>query len=109
MFGRGTVTMRLTIVLLSTAAAPALLFAATASAQTSTDQAAADQASPVTANAAVAGQADTTAAQADANDVGAGDIVVTATRRSERLSEVPISINAVSQAALQNSGATDIR
>ena len=101
--------MRLTTVLLSTAAAPALLFAATASAQTSSGQTSTDQASPVTANAAVAGQADTTAAQADANDVGAGDIVVTATRRSERLSEVPISINAVSQAALQNSGATDIR
>nr|WP_295670752.1 TonB-dependent receptor [Sphingomonas sp.] len=39
----------------------------------------------------------------------AGDIIVTATRRSERLSDVPIAVSAVSQAALQNSGATDIR
>ncbi len=39
----------------------------------------------------------------------AGDIIVTATRRSERLSDVPIAVSAVSQAALQNSGATAIR
>ncbi|KQS02950.1 TonB-dependent receptor [Sphingomonas sp. Leaf357] len=39
----------------------------------------------------------------------AGEIIVTATRRSERLSNVPIAVSAVSQAALQNSGATDIR
>ncbi|KTT76271.1 TonB-dependent receptor [Sphingomonas endophytica] len=37
------------------------------------------------------------------------DIVVTATRRSERLSNVPIAVSAFGQAALQNSGATDIR
>ncbi|OAN67122.1 TonB-dependent receptor [Sphingomonas sp. TDK1] len=37
------------------------------------------------------------------------DIVVTATRRSERLSSVPIAVSAFGQAALQNSGATDIR
>ena len=40
---------------------------------------------------------------------GAGDIVVTATRRAERLSDVPLAVSAVSQEALQNSGATDIR
>ncbi|WP_085810036.1 TonB-dependent receptor [Sphingomonas sp. TZW2008] len=39
----------------------------------------------------------------------AGDIVVTATRRAERLADVPIAVSAVSQAALQNSGANDIR
>jgi len=39
----------------------------------------------------------------------AGDIIVTATRRAERLSNVPIAVSAVSQEALQNSGATDIR
>lgn len=39
----------------------------------------------------------------------AGDIIVTATRRSERLSNVPIAVSAVSQEALRNSGAVDIR
>ena len=39
----------------------------------------------------------------------AGDIIITATRRSERLSNVPIAVSAVGQEALQNSGATDIR
>ncbi|HEX8486424.1 TonB-dependent receptor [Sphingomonas sp.] len=37
------------------------------------------------------------------------DIVVTATRRSERLSSVPIAVSAFGAATLQNSGATDIR
>ena len=45
----------------------------------------------------------------DTQPVNAGDIVITATRRSERLSNVPIAVSAVGQAALQNSGATDIR
>ncbi|ONF96460.1 TonB-dependent receptor [Sphingomonas jeddahensis] len=44
-----------------------------------------------------------------ANQLGAGDIVITATRRAERLADVPIAVSAVSQAALQNSGANDIR
>ena len=91
--------MRLTATLLSTVA---VVLATPALAQ--------DQTSPVTTNAAVAGQSDTTRAQAgDTAVTNAGDIVVTATRRAERLADVPISINAVSQAALQNSGATDIR
>ncbi|MEH3099534.1 TonB-dependent receptor [Sphingomonas adhaesiva] len=95
--------MRLTNILLSTAAATtAVMIAAPAMAQ--------DQTSPVTTNAAVDGQAPTAGAQAgDTQELGAGDIVVTATRRSERLADVPISINAVNQEALQNSGATDIR
>jgi len=37
------------------------------------------------------------------------DIVITATRRSQRLSSVPIAVSAYSTAALENSGATDIR
>ncbi len=37
------------------------------------------------------------------------DIIVTATRRSETLSNVPIAVSAVSAAALKNSGANDIR
>ena len=49
------------------------------------------------------------AGSTDQNHVYGGDIVVTATRRSERLADVPIAVSAVSQEALQNSGATDIR
>ncbi|KTT73083.1 TonB-dependent receptor [Sphingomonas endophytica] len=91
--------MRLTATLLSTVAA---VYAIPVLAQ--------DQTSPVTTNAAVAGQTDTASSQSgDTGVFNAGDIVVTATRRAERLSDVPISINAVSQQALQNSGATDIR
>jgi outer membrane receptor protein involved in Fe transport len=47
--------------------------------------------------------------QIGANELGAGDIVVTATRRAERLADVPIAVSAVSAQALQNSGANDIR
>ncbi|MBS0504388.1 MAG: TonB-dependent receptor [Proteobacteria bacterium] len=39
----------------------------------------------------------------------AGDIIVTATRRAEALSDVPIAVSAVSAESLQNSGANDIR
>ena len=45
-----------------------------------------------------------TAAVADANE-----IIVTATRRSQALSDVPVAVSAVSAAQLQNSGGTDIR
>nr|WP_314471934.1 TonB-dependent receptor [uncultured Sphingomonas sp.] len=45
----------------------------------------------------------------DQSQTGAGDIVVTATRRAERLADVPIAVSVVSQASLQNSGANDIR
>jgi iron complex outermembrane recepter protein len=38
-----------------------------------------------------------------------GDIVVTATRRSEALSDVPLAVSAVMADTLQNSGAADIR
>ncbi|WP_242140463.1 TonB-dependent receptor [Sphingomonas sp. TREG-RG-20F-R18-01] len=38
-----------------------------------------------------------------------GDIIVTATRRSERLSSVPIAVSAISPETLRNTGATDIR
>ncbi len=40
---------------------------------------------------------------------GAGDIIVTATRRASPLSDVPIAVSAVTQEALQNTGANDIR
>jgi outer membrane receptor protein involved in Fe transport len=49
------------------------------------------------------------AAPAPEQPTNSSDIVVTATRRSERLSSVPIAISAFNTAALQNSGATDIR
>ena len=39
----------------------------------------------------------------------AGDIVVTATRRSEVLSDVPIAVSAVSGETLERSGASDVR
>lgn len=38
-----------------------------------------------------------------------GDIIVTATRRSQALSDVPLAVSAVTAETLQNSGATDIR
>ena len=41
--------------------------------------------------------------------VSAGDVVVTATRRSERLADVPVAVSAVSAESLQLSGANDIR
>ncbi len=85
-----------------------------------TTQPQAQAASPGTANGAVSGQngntagpnaeGTTDASQTVTSETPVGnDVVVTATRRSERLSNVPIAVSAVSQASLQNSGATDIR
>ena len=56
------------------------------------------------AHAQEAAQQDDTAETADA-----GDIVVTATRRSEVLSDVPIAVSAVSGETLERSGASDVR
>ena len=53
---------------------------------------------------ALAQDATPAAPQADA-----GDIIVTATRRSQSLAEVPLAVSAVAAEALQNSGASDIR
>ena len=39
----------------------------------------------------------------------AGDIIITATKRAQALSDVPIAVSAVTAESLQNSGATDIR
>lgn len=63
-------------------------------------------------NAQTPGGTDTGTTQSEpskASDGNAGDVIVTATRRAERLSNVPIAVSAVSEESLQNSGATDIR
>jgi outer membrane receptor protein involved in Fe transport len=54
-------------------------------------------------------QTATGAATAAAETVDANEIIVTATRRSQVLSDVPIAVSAVSAEQLQNSGGTDIR
>ena len=48
-------------------------------------------------------------APATADDTQGEDIVITATRRSQTLSNVPIAVSAVSGDALEKTGATDIR
>ena len=50
---------------------------------------------------------DAEAQAADADDQS--DIVVTATRRNEALSDVPLAVSAVTAETLKNTGATDIR
>jgi iron complex outermembrane recepter protein len=53
---------------------------------------------------------ETPAPTTETADEGAtGDIIVTATRRSEALSDVPLAVSAVTAQSLQNSGASDIR
>ena len=63
-------------------------------------------------SAAAAAASPTTAgsvAAADDGDLSRGEIVITATRRNQALSDVPIAVSAVSAESLQNSGANDIR
>lgn len=48
-------------------------------------------------------------AEAATSEQNIADIVVTATRRSERLSNIPIAVSAVNSDALRSSGANDIR
>jgi iron complex outermembrane recepter protein len=48
-------------------------------------------------------------AQAEEEAAGQGDIIVTATRRTEALADVPLAVSAVNSESLQNSGANDIR
>jgi iron complex outermembrane recepter protein len=55
---------------------------------------------------ATSGFAQTAAAPAELNQ---GDIIVTATKRAQALSDVPIAVSAISAESLQNSGASDIR
>jgi iron complex outermembrane receptor protein len=101
--------MRMIAYLLSAAATAALVTPAFAQdvpttqpeAQTATTTSGTAAASVDAGQPPVAPQADTGA--------NASDIVITATRRSERLSNVPIAVSAVGSAALENTGANDIR
>ena len=47
--------------------------------------------------------------QAEEAAIDQGEIIITATRREEQLSDVPLAVSAIGGAALQNSGATDLR
>jgi iron complex outermembrane recepter protein len=49
------------------------------------------------------------ASEPTAESEGVGEIIVTATKRAQSLSDVPIAVSAVTADALQNSGVTDIR
>ena len=78
----------------------AIAFATPVEAQQTTD----DQ------EATAPGAAGTTqTAATDPQPQDEGEILITATRRISPLSDVPIAVTAVTGAALQNSGATDIR
>ncbi|MFW2850535.1 TonB-dependent receptor [Sphingomonas sp. TX0543] len=63
----------------------------------------------VASTPAVAQQAAPAETAAERAPDSAGDVIVTATRRAESLSSVPIAISAVSGDTLQNTGATDVR
>ncbi|VVS96912.1 TonB-dependent receptor [Sphingomonas sp. EC-HK361] len=98
--------MRKSALFLSTAL---VVMAAPAFAQDAPATAADTQTAASPQSAAAPAAVDSQAQVADETPQNAGDIVITATRRSERLSNVPIAVSAVGQVALQNSGATDIR
>ena len=69
----------------------------------------AGQIDPTTQNSPTA-QSGAVAATATAQTpVDSGDIIVTATRRNEALSDVPLAVSAVTAETLENSGANDIR
>ena len=75
---------------------------------TDTDGTAAQPTDGATAEAGAVAQDATQLAPAAA-PVDSGDIVVTATRRNEALSDVPLAVSAVTSETLENSGASDIR
>ena len=72
--------------------------------ETDTDAGTAQTTPGATEGAAVSQDATATAPQEDTNQ-----IIVTATRRNEALSDVPLAVSAVTAETLKNSGATDIR
>ena len=91
--------MRKSIWLLSAGLAA---FSVPAFAQDTTDQPSTPAEAPLEA-----ASVDTAQQEAEAGDQNA--IVITATRRSEALSDVPLAVSAVTGETLKNSGATDIR
>ena len=64
---------------------------------------------PTTATPSTPSPANPTTAEADDSEIARGEIVITATRRSQVLSDVPIAVSAVSAEQLKNSGGSDIR
>jgi outer membrane receptor protein involved in Fe transport len=78
-------------------------FAQTAQSNTDTDKQTAQPTPGATEGAATQDQA------REQQPVDTGDIVITATRRNQALSDVPMAVSAVTAENLRNSGATDIR
>jgi outer membrane receptor protein involved in Fe transport len=79
--------------------------------QTDTDQGGAQPTDGATAEAGAVAPADQAQATEDtaATVQDGGDVVVTATRRNEALSDVPLAVSAVTAEQLENTGASDIR
>ena len=75
----------------------------TAVSSTDTDKSSAQPTPGATEGAATQDQA------REAQPVDTGDIVITATRRNQALSDVPMAVSAVTADNLRNTGATDIR
>ncbi len=86
---------------LAALATPAL--GQTTQSTTDTDKGSAQPTQSATEGAAVQDQA------RERQPVDTGDIIVTATRRNEALSDVPMAVSAVTAQTLENTGATDIR
>ncbi len=78
-------------------------FAQTTVSTTDTDKQAAQPTPGATEGAAAQDQA------REQQPVDTGDIVITATRRNQALSDVPMAVSAVTAENLENTGATDIR
>ena len=97
--------MRKSVWLLSAAlvtiASPAI--GQTSQSTTDTDKSSAKPTEGATEGAAVQDQASQPA------PVNAGDIVITATRRNQALSDVPMAVSAVTAQQLEYTGASDIR
>jgi outer membrane receptor protein involved in Fe transport len=77
--------------------------------QTDTDQGAAQPTDGATAEAGAVDNQDVGQPAGTAAPTDTGDIVVTATRRNEALSDVPLAVSAVTAQTLENSGVADIR
>ena len=69
----------------------------------------AGQKDPTTQNSPTAKSGAVAADDTAQTQVDTGDIIVTATRRNEALSNVPLAVSAVTAESLRNTGASDIR